>query len=97
MKTHWLLGGIGVVLVGAIAACSTTPPTPETANPETAPTATTTPQPEASVETVVTLTTLTSDIIHTLDDEVLVGMPGLKHSRSTSNMHACTRSGMAPK
>ena len=28
---------------------------------------------------------------------VLTGMPSLKHSRSTSNMQASTRSGIAPK
>lgn len=74
MTAHWLLSRVGVVLVGAIAACSTAPPTPEVATPEADPTAT--PPPETSIETVVTLTTLTSDIIHTLDDEVLVGIPG---------------------
>ncbi|MEM6593078.1 MAG: ABC transporter substrate-binding protein, partial [Cyanobacteria bacterium P01_C01_bin.73] len=32
--------------------------------------------PEGSVEAVVTLTSLTSDIIHNLDEDVLVGIPG---------------------
>jgi iron complex transport system substrate-binding protein len=76
MTTRWLLSGIGVVLVGAIAACSTAPPIPEAASPEATSTAPTAPESAKSIEEIVTLTTLTSDLIHTLDNEVLVGIPG---------------------
>jgi iron complex transport system substrate-binding protein len=73
MTARWLLSRVGIVLVGAIAACSTAPPIPEASSPEAAPTAT---ESAASLEAIVTLTTLTSDLIHTLDEDVLVGIPG---------------------
>ncbi|WP_204138002.1 ABC transporter substrate-binding protein [Halomicronema sp. CCY15110] len=76
MTARWLLSRIGIVLVGAIAACSTVTPTPETANPEATPTVTTATESTESIEAIVTLTTLTSDLIHTLDSDVLVGIPG---------------------
>lgn len=76
MTTRWLLSGIGVVLVGAIAACSTAPPIPEATSPEATSTAPTAPESAESIEAIVTLTTLTSDLIHTLDNGVLVGIPG---------------------
>ncbi|RZM75298.1 ABC transporter substrate-binding protein [Leptolyngbya iicbica] len=80
MTSRWLLSSFGIVLAGAIAACSTNSATPEAASPEAAPTqTTTTAQPAASpasVQKIVTLTSLTTDIIHTLDQDTLVGIPG---------------------
>jgi len=76
MTAHWLLSRVGVVLVGAIAACSSVPPTPEASSPEAATTAPTAAESAESIEAIVTLTTLTSDLIHTLDGDVLVGIPG---------------------
>jgi iron complex transport system substrate-binding protein len=77
MTSRWLLGSLRVILIGAIAACSTDGPAPEAASPElVSPDTTAAESSEPSIEAIVTLTSLTSDIIHTLDDEVLVGIPG---------------------
>ena len=80
MTSRWLLTSFGIVLVGAISACSTGSSTPEATTSEAAPTeAATTDQPAASpasVEAIVTLTSLTTDLIHTLDQDTLVGIPG---------------------
>lgn len=75
MKVEYLLPGFIVTLVGAMVACSTNPaskaPISEAAEPatETAPQA-------ATVDTIVALTSLTADIVHTLDEDTLVGIPG---------------------
>ena len=75
MKTRYLKPGFAVALVGAIAACSTNP-APEATAPDTAESATETPAQTESVATIVALTSLTADIVHTLDEDKLVGIPG---------------------
>ncbi|MDB9525529.1 ABC transporter substrate-binding protein [Oscillatoria sp. CS-180] len=80
MQTQWLTRGFGIVLVGAIAACSSNPETPiaQESEVDAAETAESV-EPAETVETVdkvVALTSLTADLVHTLDDERLVGIPG---------------------
>ncbi|MEM6839330.1 MAG: ABC transporter substrate-binding protein [Cyanobacteria bacterium P01_C01_bin.120] len=68
---------MGLILLGAIAACSAESPPPEVTTPEATPSETAaSDQPEKTIESVVTLTSLTSDIIHSLDEDALVGIPG---------------------
>jgi len=75
MKTRYLMPGFAVALVGAIAACSTNP-APEAPTADTAESATETAAPTETVDTIVALTALTADIVHTLDADKLVGIPG---------------------
>lgn len=77
MNINWLTRSLGMVLIGAIAACSAESPTLDAANPEPVPTETTASEPsETSVSAIVALTSLTADLIHTLDEEKLVAIPG---------------------
>lgn len=75
MNPQYLVPGFAVVLVGAIAACSTNP-IPEATAPDTAESATETAPQTETVDTIVALTSLTADIVHTLDEDKLVGIPG---------------------
>ena len=71
MKIQYLMPGFAVVLVGAIAACSSNP-APEATAPDTAESA----ARSETVDNIVALTSLTADIVHTLDEDKLVGIPG---------------------
>ena len=75
MKTRYLMPGFAAVLVGAIAACSTNP-APEATAPDAGESVTETAAPTETVDTIVALTALTADIVHTLDEDKLVGIPG---------------------
>ncbi|NEQ47144.1 MAG: ABC transporter substrate-binding protein [Leptolyngbya sp. SIOISBB] len=75
--TNWFIRSLGIFLVGAIAACSVESPTSETTDPAANPAETASTEPvEASVDEIVVLTSLTADLIHTLDEEKLVAIPG---------------------
>lgn len=77
MTTHGLIRSLGIVLVGAIAACSAASPPAEPTDAAANPPATVSPESaETSVEAIVVLTSLTADLIHTLDAEKLVAIPG---------------------
>ena len=76
MKTPWLAYGLIGLLAGAIAACSTDTPVSEPPGTDTAETPVEAASPGEAVETIVALTPLTADIIHTLDEDRLVGIPG---------------------
>jgi len=78
MKKQWLIYGLSGVLLSAIAACSADAPVtqaPETESADTATTATPSEAPETA-DAIVALTSLTADIIHTLEADTLVGIPG---------------------
>ncbi|MEO1300564.1 MAG: ABC transporter substrate-binding protein, partial [Cyanobacteria bacterium J06636_16] len=80
MNSRWLIRCIGGCLVGAIAACSSTGDSPSVTTesvPEPATSdAASAEQPDATATQIVALTSLTADIIHTLDEEKLVGISG---------------------
>jgi iron complex transport system substrate-binding protein len=78
MTNHWLTRSLGLCLVGAIAACSTNTSPPEATSSEASPTEPTATEPpdESSVDAIVVLTSLTADLVHTLDAEKLVAIPG---------------------
>ena len=79
MTFQWLLRSLGILLAGAIAACSgnshSTPVAQDTADAAMNE-AESAAQPATTAPQVVALTTLTADVIHTLDEDSLVGMPG---------------------
>jgi iron complex transport system substrate-binding protein len=68
MHPKILVPGLSILWLGAIAACTTSTVTPES------PTATA--PASAPIDKIVALTSLTADIVHTLDDDKLVGIPG---------------------
>lgn len=78
MKMQWLLRGSIILLIGAIAACSTPSTTPEASNTNATETTevATKADPQETVRKVVALTSLTADLVQTLEEDVLVGMPG---------------------
>lgn len=78
MKFQEFMRGLGMLGLGAIAACSGTndasvSPSPVT---EVAEGVETVVAPAEVADKIVTLTSLTADIVHTLDAEKLVGIPG---------------------
>lgn len=74
MQTQHLISGLTLALVGAIAACSTNP-APEATAPDATESATES-AAQTEINSIVALTSLTADLIHTLDQEKLVGIPG---------------------
>ena len=84
MNTKHLIQFSSICLVGAIAACSTngTAPTVSDSTTDTSPaegaelSVESTEQSVATATQIVALTSLTADIIHTLDEEKLVGISG---------------------
>jgi len=75
MQTQYLISGLTAVLLGAIAACSSNP-TPEATTPDAPEPSTETAAQTETVNTIVALTSLTADIVHALDEDKLVGIPG---------------------
>lgn len=81
MNVQWLLRGSVILMIGAIAACSTliaSTPEADNANSSDSPTVTPTGETAATenVERIVALTSLTADLVQTLDAEKLVAIPG---------------------
>lgn len=78
MGIRWISSFVAFALLGAIAACSTPAPETSAAAPTADPAAPTdtAQNPEATSDRIIALTSLTADIIHTLDPDRLVGIPG---------------------
>ncbi|MBE7381185.1 MAG: ABC transporter substrate-binding protein [Leptolyngbya sp. SIO1E4] len=80
MKSQWLKRLVVIGVMGAIAACSSpndASPVAEDGSPEA--TLNETESTDSSIATatqIVALTSLTADIVHTLNEDVLVGIPG---------------------
>ncbi|NER82567.1 MAG: ABC transporter substrate-binding protein [Leptolyngbya sp. SIO1D8] len=78
MTSRWLMRLIAMGLTGAIAACvgpSDSTPVADTA-PDAAGDAESTDVSIEAATQIVALTSLTADIVHTLNEDVLVGIPG---------------------
>ncbi|NEP19379.1 MAG: ABC transporter substrate-binding protein [Leptolyngbya sp. SIO4C1] len=75
---RWTVRGLGVLLVGAIAACASDRDNPSaTVDSAAPPVANNAEVAEPSeVGQIIALTSLTADLIHTLDEEKLVGISG---------------------